>query len=177
MDIEIQSLHVEVAPEWRTLIDDRLAMLAARYPELIRVHVTLKHGAHHQRGLEEVDVVATCTGGTLRAGKQEETMRAAVHAALDALEREVAAQHEQRRRFGKAPGPRPSGTIAQIFTDRGYGFIRTDDGEEVYFHRHALQELEFESLTIGQPVELDLERGARGLQASRVFPAGERMAT
>jgi hypothetical protein len=38
-------------------------------------------------------------------------MRDAVHAALDALEREIAGHHETRRRFGKAPGARPARVI------------------------------------------------------------------
>jgi ribosomal subunit interface protein len=177
MDIEIQTQHVDMQPEWRTILDERLTRLGERYPELIRVHVTLKHGRHHRSGAEEVDIVANCAGATLRAAKQEEVMRDAVHASLDALERELAAHHEARRHFGKPPGPRPSGTVVRLFTDRGYGFIVVDGGEEVYFHRNALQELDFESLRVGLPVELEIERGDRGLQASRVFPAGERMAT
>jgi ribosomal subunit interface protein len=177
MDIEIQTIQVEMQPEWRALIEGRLARLATRYPELIRVHVTLKHGGHHRVGAEEVDVVANCAGATLRAAKQEEHMRDAVHAALDALERELGAHHEARRHFGKAPGARPAGVVASVFTDRGYGFITTEGGEEVYFHRNALQELDFASLRLGLPVELELEEGERGLQASRVFPVGERSAT
>lgn len=177
MDIEIQTQNVEMQPEWRALIDERLARLAERYPKLIRVHVTLKHGGHHLRGVEEVDIVATYPGATLRAAKEEEEMRDAVHAALDSLERELAAHHEKRRHYGKAPGPRASGTITRLFTDRGYGFIRIDEGEEVYFHRNALHELDFASLPLGLPVELEIESGEQGRQASRVFPVGERMAT
>jgi ribosomal subunit interface protein len=177
VDIEIQTQHVDMQPDWRTLIEERLARLGERYPKLIRVHVTLRHGRHHLRGAEEVDIVATYPGATLRAAKQEEEMRDAVHAALDVLERQLAAHHEERRHFGKAPGARPSGTIARVFTDRGYGFIVTDEGEEVYFHQNALHELDFASLPLGLPVELEIERGERGPQASRVFPVGERMAT
>jgi ribosomal subunit interface protein len=177
MDIEIQAQQVVVQPEWRSLIEERLARLAERFPKLIRVHVTFKHGRHHLRGAEEVDIVATCPGATIRAAKQEEEMRDAVHAALDALERQLATHHEQQRHFGKATGARPSGKILRVFTDRGYGFIRTDAGEEVYFHRNSLHELAFDSLTLGLPVELELEQGEQGLQASRVFPVGERMAT
>lgn len=176
MDVEIQAIQVDMQPEWRALIDTRLARLAGRYPELMRVHVTLKHGPHHRVGFEEVDVVANCAGATLRAAKQEERMMDAVHAALDALERELAEHHEARRHFGKAPGPRPGGRIASLFTDRGYGFITTDEGEQVYFHRHALHELDFASLRLGLPVEMELEQGERGVQASRVFPVGERSA-
>jgi len=174
---QIQTQHVTLQPDWRALIEERLRRLGERYPRLIRVHVTLKHGRHHAKGTEEVDIVATCPGATLRAAKQEESMRDAIHAALDALERELVAHHEARRHFGKAPGPRASGTVARLFTDRGYGFILTENGEEVYFHRNALHELDFVSLGLGFPVELEIEHAARGPQASRVFPVGERMAT
>jgi ribosomal subunit interface protein len=177
VDIEIQTQHVAMQPEWRALIEGRLSRLAERYPELIRVHVTLRHGRHHLRGSDEVTIVATCPGATLRAAKQEEEMRDAVHAALDAFERKLDKLHVERRHFAKAPGARPSGTIARLFTDRGYGFILTDEGEEVYFHRNALHELDFASLQLGLPVEVELERGERGRQASRVFPVGERTAT
>ena len=177
MDIEIQTMQIEMQPEWRTLIEERVGRLGARYPELVRVHVTLKHGRHHRVGTEEVDVVANCAGATLRAAKQEEHMRDAVHAALDALERELGAHHEARRHFGKAPGARPAGVISSVFSDRGYGFITTEGGDEVYFHRNALHELDFTSLRLGVPVELELEQGERGMQASRVFPVGERSMT
>jgi ribosomal subunit interface protein len=177
MDIEIQTREIDMQPAWRAIIDERLARLAERYPELIRVHVTLRHGRHHLHGMEEVDIVAKFPGITLRAAKQEEEMQAAVHAALDALERQLTHHHEERRHFGKAPGPRPTGKITQLFTDRGYGFIVTDQGEEIYFHRNSLHELNFAALEPGFLVELEIERGAEGLQASRVFPAGERTAT
>jgi ribosomal subunit interface protein len=177
VDLEIQTQHVAMQPEWRALIEERLLRLAERYPKLVRVHVTLKHGRHHLRGAEEVDIVATYPGATIRAAKQEEEMRDAVHAALDAFERELVKHHEERRHFGKPPGPRCSGTIVRLFTDRGYGFIVTDEGEKVYFHRNALHELDFDSLSLGLPVELDIESGKQGPQASRVFPVGERMAT
>jgi ribosomal subunit interface protein len=93
MDIEIQTRDVAMEPEWRTFIDERLARLAERHPRLTRVHVTLRRGRHHLHGTEEVAVVASYPGATLRAEKCEAGMRDALHAALDALEREVAAHH------------------------------------------------------------------------------------
>lgn len=96
MDVEVQARHVTVEPEVRALIDERLAMLADRYRELLRVHVTLRREGRHQRGADEVDVVANVRGTTLRAAKRREHMLDAVHAALDALERELVGWHERR---------------------------------------------------------------------------------
>lgn len=174
MDLEIQTQHVTMQPEWLELIEKGVAKLAERHPRLVRVHVTLKHDRHHLRGQEEVDILANVPGRTLRVAKQEETMTAALHAGFDALARELDEYAAELRRFGKSPGARPQGIIQRIFPERDYGFILLDEGEEVYFHRNALHGLEFESLVVGQPVELELEQGERGPQASRVFPVGER---
>jgi ribosomal subunit interface protein len=105
MDVEIQTQHIDMQPEWRAIIEQRLERLGARYPEILRVHVTVRHGGHHRLGTEEVDIVANCAGGTLRAAKQEGHVRDAVHAALDALERELAAHHETRRHVDKPINP------------------------------------------------------------------------
>ena len=97
MDVEIQTQHIAMHAGWSALIEERLARLARHHPRLIRVHVTLKHGGHHRGGAEEVDVLASCPGATVRAAKREPRMQDAVHAALDAIERELAAHRAGRR--------------------------------------------------------------------------------
>ena len=51
------------------------------------------------------------------------------------------------------------GTIKRVIRDRGFGFIRSSDGQEVFFHRSSLQGLNFDSLKEGSSVELEVERG------------------
>ncbi len=60
------------------------------------------------------------------------------------------------------------GTVARLVRDRGFGFVRSEDGADVFFHRSALQGVEFESLTEGQAVEFDLERGEKGARAANM---------
>jgi len=50
------------------------------------------------------------------------------------------------------------GTIKKLIKDRGFGFIRAEDGREIFFHRTAVKSTNFESLTEGQSVEFDVER-------------------
>jgi CspA family cold shock protein len=66
----------------------------------------------------------------------------------------------------------PVGAIKKIIADRGFGFIRGEDGKEIFFHRSGLQGLTFETLQEGQSVEFDLEDAARGPRASNVRPHG-----
>ncbi|MGH9343387.1 MAG: cold-shock protein [Terriglobia bacterium] len=60
------------------------------------------------------------------------------------------------------------GTIKRLIRDRGFGFLRTDDGQEVFFHRSALENLDFDGLREGEKVEFELERGNKGLRAIHV---------
>ena len=62
------------------------------------------------------------------------------------------------------------GTIKRVIRDRGFGFIRSADGQEIFFHRSSLQELNFDSLKEGEGVEFEMERGEKGPRATAVRP-------
>jgi CspA family cold shock protein len=63
------------------------------------------------------------------------------------------------------------GTIKRVIRERGFGFIRTSDGKEVFFHRTNLQQLNFEDLSEGDGVEFEVEQGAKGPRAIDVRAA------
>ena len=68
------------------------------------------------------------------------------------------------------------GIVDRVFREDGYGFILTDDGEQVYFHRNAVKEgLAFDRLEEADRVALNMEPGREGPQATAVFapPPGE----
>ncbi|MFC1945911.1 cold-shock protein [Chloroflexota bacterium] len=53
------------------------------------------------------------------------------------------------------------GTIKSVL-DRGFGFIRTEEGTEIFFHRSELQNVTFETLRQGQEVEFEMGQGPDG---------------
>ena len=55
--------------------------------------------------------------------------------------------------------------------DRGFGFIRGDDGKEVFFHRSGLNAAEYDNLNEGDTVEYVVQEGPRGARAENVRPA------
>ncbi len=61
-----------------------------------------------------------------------------------------------------------TGTIKRLVRDRGFGFILSQDGTELFFHRSALQGQAFDTLTEGQAVEFDVERGDKGPRAANM---------
>ena len=62
------------------------------------------------------------------------------------------------------------GTIKRLIRDRTFGFIRSSDGQEVFFHRNSLQQMDFDGLKEGEAVEFELERGEKGPRAANVRP-------
>jgi CspA family cold shock protein len=63
------------------------------------------------------------------------------------------------------------GTIKRLVADRGFGFIRTDSGEELFFHRSQVQGVAFESLMERQRVSFTAGNGPKGPVAENVCPA------
>ena len=59
------------------------------------------------------------------------------------------------------------GTIKRL-TDKGYGFIATAPGRDLFFHRTALQGVTFEELREGHSVEYTEGRGPKGPCAESV---------
>lgn len=53
-------------------------------------------------------------------------------------------------------------------TDRGFGFIQTESGQEIFFHANSLQGVSFEELQEGQAVSFEETRGEKGPQAENV---------
>ena len=63
------------------------------------------------------------------------------------------------------------GTIKRVVRDRGFGFIRSTDGQEVFFHRNGLQQIDFEGLQEGATVEFEVEQSEKGPRATNVRPS------
>ena len=63
------------------------------------------------------------------------------------------------------------GTIKRVVRDRGFGFIRSSEGREVFFHRSSLQGLNFDTLKEGDAVEFEIEDGPKGPRAASVRAA------
>jgi len=62
-----------------------------------------------------------------------------------------------------------TGTIQNIFLDRGFGFIRAESGIKYYFNRAALKNVKIEDLVVGQECEFEDEEGSRGMTAADVY--------
>jgi len=60
------------------------------------------------------------------------------------------------------------GNVKWFNAEKGYGFIRVENGEDVFVHYSAIQGEGFKTLEEGQEVEFDVTQGNRGPQAANV---------
>lgn len=161
----------DLSVEERADAEARLEILAAGYGDLLHVHVSGRTTAHHRHGDQEIRISAQAGGRALVATRTRPDLGLALNEAVDAFEREVLRWREMRRDRSREQPVEPPylGIVDRIFRDKGYGFILTDGGEQVYFHRNAVKEgLDFDRLEEADRVALNVEMGHEGMQATTV---------
>lgn len=63
------------------------------------------------------------------------------------------------------------GTVTKWLSMRGYGFIKCEDGKEVFVHNSEIQGKS--SLSEGEKVEFEVQESGRGPRAVKVKPISE----
>jgi CspA family cold shock protein len=64
-----------------------------------------------------------------------------------------------------------NGTVAKWLGDRGFGFIKCEDGKEIFVHNSDIQGKS--SLREGEKVEFEVTQGDKGPRAVKVKPISE----
>jgi CspA family cold shock protein len=92
-------------------------------------------------------------------------------------ERFSSSRSRGRRRPRPGPalpsGPKVRGRIKKLVRERGFGFVRGDDGKEVFFHRSGLGAADYDALSEGDVVEYVVQEGPRGARAENVRAVAE----
>ncbi len=66
----------------------------------------------------------------------------------------------------------PEGTVKWFDSNKGYGFIEREDGEDVFVHYSEIEEEGFKNLEENQRVEFEVVETPKGLQAVEVKKVG-----
>jgi ribosomal subunit interface protein len=127
--------------------------------------------SRHQKGkLYSIHLDITVPGKELAVSRQENedpyiAIRDAFDTAVRLLEEHGRILHGQV----KARVEPERGRIVKIYPESDYGFIKTSDAREIYFHRNSmLDAIDLSQLKFGTEVSFIEEQGDKGPQAVRV---------
>ncbi len=112
------------------------------------------------------------TGKAAKRGEGKGLPKNPRRAILDAfaeMRRRVEDYARKRRGQTKQHEAAPStGTVVRLFPAEGYGFLKSQDGDEIFFHSNSVLEGGFNQLRVGSDVRFDAELGEKGPQATSV---------
>ena len=60
------------------------------------------------------------------------------------------------------------GTVKMFNAEKGFGFITTEEGKDVFFHYSSLLMDQFKTAASGEKVEFDVEETEKGLRAINI---------
>lgn len=111
--------------------------------------VTLVKHPRHLHGSDEARVICTLSDKIINVTRAGEILEDALYAVFDVLERALTDFRSLRRGVSKYPGPRVRGRIVRL---------------------NAVHGMPFDALQVDTVVDLDIEAGHQGPQATRVTP-------
>jgi cold shock CspA family protein/ribosome-associated translation inhibitor RaiA len=174
------SFHGVSRSDWsEAYIREQAARLERFCDNIICCRVAVEQPHHHQhtgnpyRVRIEVrippnkDLVATEEPTQV---EKESYLQPVIRAAFQAMERQLKEAVERRREAVQTPvsEEQPRALVVRLFREQDYGFIKTPEGRELYFHKHSVLHDDFERLEIGTEVRFVPEMGEMGPQASTV---------
>ncbi len=152
-------------------INEKAVKLDRFYERIMSCRVVVEESQrrHHQGKLYSVRVDITVPGRELAVSRQEhEDVYVAIRDTFDATVRILEEHSNRSQREVKSHEAIPTGRIVRLFPGEAYGFIKTQDNREIYFHRNSVLNEEFGKLKFGSEVTFIEEQGKEGPQAARV---------
>lgn len=173
--IDFQGLNV--SPQVHAHVQQWLAKLEERYGRITACRVVIKGPGEHHRtgGLHEVNIRLTLPNGrevnverTAQADERHSDLDFAINDAFKRARRQL--QDQVRRLQGqvKQGENQPVGKVASLDPSGEFGFLHTDDGREIYFHRNSVLGGAFKRLKAGSQVLFAEDVGEKGPKASTV---------
>lgn len=173
--------HNVPSSDWiETQIREYVAKLEKIYPRLTgcRVSVEGLHRQHRTGNVYDVHVWLILPGGERAVSRephrakekyQNPDLRTSLRDAFAAAERQLKDFKRQQEGEVKTHEPLLLGQISQIYPDEDHGFILTNEGSQLYFHRNSLMNVELDALKRGDTVHYVPDVGDTGPIARKVW--------
>ena len=142
-------------------------------PYHIRIDLTVPHGEIVVKREPSLNARARHLGERDTKKRSEvkvphRELRQAINDAFKAAGRRLQDYARRQRGDIKSTTLLPEGRVSKILPQEGYGFLTSDDGREIYFHKNSVLGRAFSHLKVGTTVKFVEEPGEKGPQASTV---------
>lgn len=180
--IEIDFQGMDARQEIRTAIAKHVAELEQRFGRVTACRTVLKApGGHHRKGgLYEVNIRLALPNGrevnvarTAQADERHSDLTFAIDDAFKRARRQLQDNVRELQGQVKHHESTPIGTVTRLDPAGEFGFLETNDGQEIYFHRNSVLDDAFPQLAVGTRVTFAEEPGEKGPQASTVKLLGK----
>jgi len=179
LQISFRNLDRSMAVEAN--VREKVEKLDKLFKEIItcRVSVEALHKHHNKGNLYHVRIYITVPDGELVVSRRpdlhhaHEDIYVAVRDAFNAARRQLRDYFRRRKGHLKTHEMPPQGKISQLFLEKGYGWITTPGGRQIFFHENSVLNHSFNELEIGTNVQFHEEKGDHGPQASTVRVMGK----
>lgn len=191
--VQINYRNVEASPAVETWVRKQAEKLATFHARIVRCRVVIDLDHQHLRRGNRflVKVLLTVPGGQVVAGNlavpadteklleagrkskkleigaPQKELSLAIASAFRSAGRRLQDLVRQQRHQVKTHEEN-LGQVAEIFPEKGYGFLETPEGRRIYFHRNSVLQDQFDALVRGATVRFAEEQGEQGPQASTV---------
>jgi len=169
--LQITARDIDLTDAIRTDITEKAAKLDSFYNRIMRCRVVVESPRRHQHEgkLYSVHIYMTVPGTELVVKRElDKDLYVAVRDAFRDARRKLEDFVREQRGDVKCHEEAPHAVISNLFADKGYGFLTTPDGLDVYFHANSVINEDFGKLKVGMKVRFVKKTGDKGPQASTV---------
>jgi cold shock CspA family protein/ribosome-associated translation inhibitor RaiA len=178
--LEISFHNLDPSPSVENEIRERVGKLEKMYQRLVgcRVSVEALHKQHRTGNVYDVHIELRVPGGELVVSREPHRvkeryanpdLRVSLREAFKAAEAQLKGYKEQQRGEVKAHEPMFQGQVSQLYPAEDHGFILTNEGSQLYFHRNSVMNGDFDRLKRGDAIHFIATDGDTGPTASKVW--------
>lgn len=175
---EISFRNVEPSERHREKILQEIDKLERYFDRIIRCRVVVEMPHKHSDQGNQYHVGIRLTVPTTKElvvsrdpadQPSHQDLDVAITDAFKAMRRQLEEYADQLRSQQRKGGEQARfGKIVRLIREENYGFIRTPDGRDVYFHEDTLVSHDLDELGVQTPVRFTEEEGEKGPQAGMV---------
>jgi len=179
---EIAYRNVDPTPAMEEQILRGLAHLEKIHPRITacRIMVEIPHPRHVRGNLHRVRLDVTVPGREVvvsrdpPARRRREEATTAIREAFNLARKQLRDLRDQETGPPRVPEAPQRGRVITLNDIEGLGFLRTAEGDELYFHRTGVPEDRFDELEVGTEVRYVEEEVDGQLRAVSVVPLERR---